>query len=326
MFKCKNQKQLRKSFNATNISLLDDYLQVENENEKQSMPTNEFCLNFHEVGDNQDQEDWLEPELLLCEPSQTFSSVNYVYAVLYLVSSVFMFLALVIYIVKEDMRKSLIGKMQTGFLVNIFLNFLSNGVLHILQIANENFIDTGPCLAFSYFTYYTFISFFLWMNVISVSITYTFKHIGKIHHRRTKLNMFLNVLYAQGLPGVLSIMIAINDHVGDCSWDILPNMGTYNCFIKPANTLREDQSILMRLKSAEFLYYFLILIIVMAINSCCFLTTSIYIYHGFKNARIINMNTSNEMRELSRFMKIIFNLFILMGMYIYCEIEIKEYS
>ena len=84
-------------------------------------------------------------------------------------------------------------------------------------------------------------------------------------------------LYAQGLPTLLTVVTVLLDEAGPC--DITrPNMGTFKCFLGT-----EYGAVDSFFKSAQFLYFYLIVGILIIVNIICFLITGISLCSHWRN-------------------------------------------
>ena len=294
-FKCSTIVSAKAKLTKFNITLEDGQVKIsykDRNNQTLIWPLQDACLNFYESR----KTGKVKPSLYVCDSRPDVSPVKYVYPVMILLSSLLMFLTLIVYILLKDLREPLIGKMVVGFLVNVTLNFLANGISRSLQFIEYDFLNTSPCIFLAYFTHYTFISFFMWMNAMAINMTRKFKNMMENSSgRATNKKLFLIVLYTQGLPALLSIIIAILDNHGDCSKDkddlILPNIARHNCFLKTQyykNDLKdipEHKHFWIKLRSAEFLYYYMIVLIIVLVNIVCFLITGYHLRRHFKDTQ-----------------------------------------
>ena len=140
-----------------------------------------ICLFYYEVSEDYyaeyedyelSGETYYSPVLLTCveegkEPTQKI--LERLYPPVLFLSCFFTLITFIVYIMLKELRKNLFGKLLTGFLANLCLNFFLNGISHSLP---ERSFGSAVCIAFGYCTYYTFISFFLWMNALAVNLVY----------------------------------------------------------------------------------------------------------------------------------------------------------
>ncbi|CAL4077718.1 unnamed protein product, partial [Meganyctiphanes norvegica] len=124
------------------------------------------------------------------------------------------------------------------------------------------------CATFGVFLYYFLMAAFLWMNVISFDISYTFTS-QTIAFRSTKTFIYYNI-YAFGVPLVLAIITAIVNASSDSAWS--PNFGKCRCWFNEKNS-----QILFFNAPALIVFVFNIVLYVMAVHS---------IYKQFKFGKV----------------------------------------
>ena len=140
-----------------------------------------ICLFYYEVSedyyaeyedDEVSGETYYSPVLLTCveeEKDYNQKFLERLYPPVLFLSSFFTLLTFIVYVMLKELRKNLFGKLLTGFLANLCLNFFFNGVSQSLP---ERSFGSALCIVFGYCTYYTFISFFLWLNALAVNLVY----------------------------------------------------------------------------------------------------------------------------------------------------------
>ena len=85
------------------------------------------------------------------------------------------------------------------------------------------------------------------------------------------------------MPAVISLSIVLLDTFGSCSLT-LPNMAWHDCF--PSSGLY-GQSDLTFQDTSQFLYFFLIVMIILIVNVICFVLTGFFLTrHRFMNASL----------------------------------------
>ena len=115
-----------------------------------------------------------------------------------LISSLFLLLTLIAYIVDPDLHRPLFGKITIGFVFNNLVayiclsgNYLSRSVNGLLP--NGSF----GCITIGYITLYTFTSFMFWINAMALNIFMRFssKLASRSENKRAKFISYF--LYAQ---------------------------------------------------------------------------------------------------------------------------------
>merc|ERR1712165_83894 len=215
-------------------------LQVISENFTQNYSQGEFCIHFTNSGDelmNETKEDTLRPVFSVCtfelteEELEAREKTKQFYPVFIFISSFFLFVTLVVYCLLQENRSKLFGKLTIGFLLNIFLAFLSTGIHYTLNVGeNKFYLGTTLCKTLGCIVQHTWISFFCWMSAMALNITYTFtqsfRHSNAMSNKQTKA-VFLHILFGQGVPLVVTLVTLVMDTRGGDD-QILPNMGIYS--------------------------------------------------------------------------------------------------
>ena len=159
--------------------------------------------------------------------------------------------------------------MTSFFLVNALINYFFNGYSRSLSLTGQILEYQPFCYFLAYTTYHTFLAMFFWMNAMTINNTYKLTNL-KAYKQQMSSNMFLLIiLYGQGVPFLLTIIIALIDNYGSCDGSIiLPNIAIHNCFIGSSNTNEF-------LQSPKFFYYYMIVLILVIINIICFIYTTV---------------------------------------------------
>ena len=122
---------------------------------------------------------------------------------------------------------------------------------------------------------------FFWMNAMTINITYKLTKLEAHKQQMSSKRFLLIILYGQGIPILLTIILALIDSYGACDGSIiLPNIAKYNCFIGT----NDNESFL---QSPKFLYFYLIVLIIVIINIICFIHTGIFLTKQHAEAKSI---------------------------------------
>ncbi|XP_023347761.1 G-protein coupled receptor Mth2 isoform X2 [Eurytemora carolleeae] len=144
-----------------------------------------------------------------------------------------------------------------------------------------------------------------WINAMAASICFKFSSILSTQTDNEKKRFIMNFLYAQGLPVVLCIIIAEIDRYGSCSW-IRPDMGVAQCFIgTPRGEMMGASSFF---KTAEFMYFQGILLVLQITNIIFFLITVYFLVDHWRKSSYITKTGENKGNFL-----IVVKLFFIMG-------------
>eukprot|EP00090_Calanus_glacialis_P002050 TRINITY_DN11541_c0_g1_i1.p1 TRINITY_DN11541_c0_g1~~TRINITY_DN11541_c0_g1_i1.p1 ORF type:complete len:543 (+),score=121.00 TRINITY_DN11541_c0_g1_i1:168-1796(+) len=306
--------------------LLEDVEQ--NKTDKMEFPASEFCLAFTDIPEYEDYYDEYEqntsspetsttiPERIIrplysvcyeveAEKGEYFTGIFYPAAIF--ISCIFILFTIIIYVVLHDLRSNLFGKITLGFLCNVFVCYLFLGIHYSLDLkGNKDYLDTPFCKFLGYITQHSFIAFFFWTNAMAINITKKFSNIlVSSNDGSQKKALILNMLYAQGVPLLITLVTALIDTYGSCD-SILPNMGRYTCFLGA-----EFNPNIMFIFTPEFVYFYLIISVIMISNLICFLITGYFLTSHWSTVR--NMQTSNG-DNLWVHIMVVLKLFLIMGM------------
>ena len=222
---------------------------------------------------------------------QDFTQIFYPAA--FLISSIFLFLTLVSYYLDPDLHGPLFGKITLGFVVNNFIAYICLAFSYIIK----NYTTSSlACLTVGYITLYTFASFLFWINAMAANIFFKFSSFLPQTGDVDCTTFVKYILYAQGLPLVLCVVVALMDQYGPCHL-ILPNMGVANCFLgSPWGSRYVNGSYQGQwdtfLYSPEFVYFHSGLMILQTANIIFFSLTVYYlIKHWQITADLLNRET-----------------------------------
>lgn len=291
-------------------------LEVTFENETTRYPPGMFCLRFKHTAETEEpdegsglqSEPGISTQYSTCEMVQVKSKTKF-YPYIIFLSAFFILLTLVVYLLLKDNRSKLFGKLTIGFLINVFLAFFFTGVHYSLNVGeNLDWLYTPFCKALGYIVQHTWLSFFLWMSAMAINITITFAQSFKAkgQGRKQTAALILNILYAQGIPTVITVITFIMDSQRP-DGAILPHMGQFNCFLGSEYT----HVPVAFYKSPVFLYFYLIISVIIGINVICFaITGGNLISHWTQMKEMQKNGQSHGMVDQAR---ILGNLFVIMG-------------
>ena len=135
-----------------------------------------------------------------------------VYPVAIFISDFFVLLTLVTYCLVSEYRTNLFGRITIGFLINVFLGYLLVGLHYSLDLRhNEQLLGTAGCELLGYLIQHTHIALFFWMSAMALHITRTMLNSFSENKASSSRTLALNILYAQGMPLLISIVTLIMD-------------------------------------------------------------------------------------------------------------------
>ena len=234
--------------------------------------------------------------------------VETVYPVAIFISDTFVFITLAVYLGLSELRNQTFGRITIGFLINVFLSFLFIGVHYSLDIRinQELFLDTPGCILLGYLIQHTLVAVFFWISAMSIFITRTILNsfTEEKSDNPTK-TLLLNTAYAQGSAALVTLITCIMDIAGDPQKNIIPNIGSFKCWLGT-----EDPKVPFS-SSPEFLYFYLIIIFVILINVACFLRTGFALFSHWWQMRGLAQGSINELFKTQ--LVTLAKLFIIMG-------------
>jgi len=319
-FQCRDDGVLeRLDYPDTILTLLPSGdLQVETTNQSlQTVNSSELCLYFTTSPSQYDTDDWEDGSIKevwagcsIEEVSVEEQFTKTFYPTLIFISSFFIFATLVIYCILKENRSKLFGKLTIGFLLNVFVAFFFTGVHYSLDTAvNKYYLSGHFCRALGYIIQHFWLAFFFWMSAMAINITNTFaqsfRH-GHNDHKQTTMLVF-NILYAQGIPVIITIVTLIMDNLGRDDL-IVPIMGQYSCFLDKDY---DPEDLPPFYKTPIFLYFYLFISIVMTANLICFLVTVGNLVSHWMQMKEMEQSQNNN-GPLTQF-RIIASLFFIMG-------------
>jgi len=286
--------------------------------------SSDFCLMYTDIPTYQDYEDkgfgkeveskkirkafsvcYKDEEAEEYEEERVFTGLFYPSAIF--ISDVFIFITMCTYLFVKDMRKKLFGKITLGFLINVFICYTCLGISYSLDLfmSQEIFLNTVPCKVLGYIIQHTFVAFFFWISAMTFHITIALTNVFSAKKNQNGLkNLLPTICFAQGCPLLVTMVTMAMDLYGPCDY-ILPNMGKYTCFVGSQYNLSTRF-----FETPEFLYFYLIIALIVCVNSIFFIITGASLMSHWSQTR--NMNTSQK-NSTKEHVKIVFKLYIIMG-------------
>ena len=106
------------------------------------------------------------------------------------------------------------GKITLSFLINNLAAYICIILSYILNYLNLAPLNSFLCVLIGYSVLYTFTAFTLWINTMAISIFIKF---GCMRSLSCKLRLSFCLVYAQGIPAILCLLVAILDQDTLCS-------------------------------------------------------------------------------------------------------------
>ena len=218
--------------------------------------------------------------LLLC---QDFTKTFYSTAII--ISSIFLFLTLITYIISPDLHKPLFGKITLGYIINNIAAYIFLSLRYLSTTYKTGAgLNSIPCILMGYTILYTFTSLMFWINAMAANIFFKFSSTLSSPPRNESSSFKFYILYAQGSPLVIVAIIALLDRYGPCHW-ILPSMGAAQCFLgSPWETHWASGGTALEALfiTSEFIYFHSILLLLQAANIVFFILTLKHLINHWK--------------------------------------------
>ena len=135
-------------------------------------------------------------KLITTSHFQKFTFIFYPTAML--ISSLFLLLTLIAYVVDPDLHRPLFGKITLGFVFNNFIAYICLAG-NYLSRHNRGMLPSSSfgCVAVGYLTLYTFTSFMFWINAMGANIFFKFSSILSSSSDNDRVKFVLYTFYAQ---------------------------------------------------------------------------------------------------------------------------------
>jgi len=224
-----------------------------------------------------------------------------------LVSAFFTLITIICYLTVGGLRKTLFSKITLGFLINVFLCYLLLGISYNFQLRDDyqDFLGSISCKILGYIIHHTFIAFFFWMTAMAFNIAKSLSVMKIVRNNKSSLKSFLvNFLYAQGIPTVITILTVLMDLIQP-NGILLPNIGEFSCFV--GSEYDHQKSFF---ETSEFIYFYLIVILLITFNVICFLATAFNLSRHWQAMKDIQTSCSEGLVE---HFTIILKLSVIMG-------------
>lgn len=196
-----------------------------------------------------------------------------------LISSVFLFLVLLVYCLLPELR-NLVGLILMAYDFSVLGAFL---FLFTLQVGNFEVIE---CIALTAITYFFFLSTFCWMNVMSYDIWWTFRGYAKarpIHRRGEKFKFLMYCVYAWGVPLLMAVMLVVlnslTEDLKDHPWIVTPLIPQAGCFLEGGQKL---------------VYLYIPMLLLILCNWFFFLMTAFNIWRLSRATAVVNSDAAGN--------------------------------
>ena len=210
-----------------------------------------------------------DPETPVETDQRMLTGILYPTAIL--ISVVFILVTLIFYLTVGSLRKTLFSQITLGFLINVFICYLLLAIEYNFLLSEDyrDFRDSDTCKVFGYIIHHTFIAFFFWMSAMAFNIAKSLSAMKIVRNSKSSFKSFsMYFLYAQGVPILLTVFTVLMDVIKPKD-AILPNVGEFSCFI--GSEYMPGKSFF---QSSEFVYSYLIILVIITFNIVCFSVTA----------------------------------------------------
>ena len=139
---------------------------------------------------------------------------------------IFLFFNFCLALLRPEIYRPTFGKITLGFLINNLLAYICIILSYIIKYFQLAPLNSYLCILIGYSILYTFTSFMIWINTMAISI---FVKFGFVTDSSRKLRLSFCLVYAQGVPGLLCILVAVLDQITPCA---IPRCGNLNICIQ----------------------------------------------------------------------------------------------
>lgn len=225
------------------------------------------------------------------------------------ISTVFLILTLIVYIVDEHLRESLMGKFTIGFIVNLICVFicLTDNFIKDSDPRNDR-RETIPCILSGYFILYFFHSYFLWINSMAIHIWMSFTNVISVKASDSK-KFLIALIYSQGLPVLFCILTAIIDNSPTTKTKAenpyYPEIGVYSCYLGSRYKLVAGTSYF---QTPIFIYQQSVLLLTIVVNVSLMAHVCWSYFKARKSYSFSGSIALETQRHLATFVKISFVL------------------
>ncbi|XP_059482444.1 G-protein coupled receptor Mth2-like [Neocloeon triangulifer] len=243
---------------------------------------------------------------ILCFPEEPSNQVEgaliNVYAVGMLLSTVFIAITLLVYVLLPQLR-NLHGKCLMCHVGCLLAAYLS---LSIVQLGTET-IPGWLCTFIPFVIQFTFSAAFFWLNIMCFDICWMFNRVHTISGssaERERKKLCIYSTYAWGCPLLLLTVCIIADLTpGLPNFIPRPRFGEHSCWYSPIGD-----------KSPVLVYFFGPISILLIMNLILFIRTAMRIVSLRKGTGMLNRNDSQSSSDKQQKFVLYLKLFIVMGL------------
>ncbi|XP_055388156.1 G-protein coupled receptor Mth [Condylostylus longicornis] len=240
------------------INYKDGSLYLPNEDEQNSFTNSEYCIEKLEGPKS------TQVGTFVCFPSTTENTeIKFkIYSVGILISCVFFFLTLLVYICVPKLR-NLPGKILICLVSCLLVAYLG---IAIGQISPPN--NDKLCYSFAFFIYFSMMAAFSWMNIMCFDIWLTFGSTSRPRGNfgNQELKRFLMYsLYGWGMPILITLLTMSVTRFNLVSDDLQPKFGEGRCWFQYAHS---KPHLVFFLGPVGILFLFNLILFILTLKYC----------------------------------------------------------
>ncbi|XP_050452347.1 G-protein coupled receptor Mth2-like [Cataglyphis hispanica] len=239
------------------------------------------------------------------ENTSPIEDLKIIYLSFHIVSILFLVSIFLVYSILPELRNI------HGFILRNYTGALS--IAYTIDIVNilikADAVKYPVCVTVAFFNYFCFLTSFLWLNIMSFDMWWTFRGFCSLQRnvrQREKKKLIFYMIFAWGLPFIFAIISVIMDSVSEYLPDILrPGFREGDCWF--------DE------KGAFVLYFYGFKSICIISSICLSISTALKIVHYKKET--VNRLTDSESKRyndnkkwFNLYLKLFIVLFIVMGL------------
>ncbi|KAK7871716.1 hypothetical protein R5R35_014003 [Gryllus longicercus] len=210
---------------------------------------------------------------LAAEPSQE----NVYYSALFASGALFLVATLLTHALLPELRRSAHAKALMCHCGALAVAFAALSAGHVLRVAAEPF-----CSASAFMVQYFFLATFFWLNVMCFDLAWTFGRLSaQPPSAEGQRRRFLGYsLYAWGSPALITAATLALQYAAPQHLPLLPHIGARRCWIDT--------------KTAELLYYYLPVLLLLVADVALFAFTVIRIQREHRHTALLRTGSSSH--------------------------------
>ncbi|XP_076061151.1 uncharacterized protein LOC143036967 [Oratosquilla oratoria] len=260
-----------------------------------SFPATRYCMDHKTTNGTT-----VEPLALFCFHEHPVAAVTgcdvtstTIYPIAMIISCLFLFVTLAVYISLPDLRERIHGKCLVSHVSALLVAYVT---LIVTQLGIKS-LSMNLCIANGVILHFCFLAAFFWLNVMCFDIFWTLKSLNPVPDRteQVRLRFKLYSMYAWGCPLTLSLLVITMQFLpGDDVGIIRPGLGHKSCWFGSPTAL--------------WIYFYSFVTVLVTLNLFCFVGVGCILY-SLQNTCGSTLGREKELERLWLYVK----LFAVMG-------------